>query len=296
MKDTPAYAQPVSARQVVCPRCGLPTGLEYSECSCCGLPMDAETLARAEQAPTPPGFAIWRYFRPRSDPAGPIYVQRSESWVEVPPLGPRRTTIGLIPPSTMHGLLELTQDEAEAEILRRDAAFKSSAIGKAHREGSRAHRLVVALPGVLTFVAYLSATLWFGGFSAPNAVGTTGLLAASGLPLVIAGFSASLMWSSQAGEDAWWTGGLAGAVSQSGVVASLVWSWPPFFWSYCVLGMFAGFALGSLGGWCGQVLAGRLRSEHQKSRLLRVHGPEIGAGVCAIGVILALAGAAAYFS
>ena len=286
------------AGQIECPRCGLRTSLAGSECAHCGAPVD-RTLApsrnpTAGSAPAVPSIFQWRYYRRPGDAASPIYIQKYETWTEVASNGLRFNLPGPIPAMIMCSLEEVPRLQAEVE--RREQAFRRNPVQSAGESGAWRLKLLLALPGIPVTAAYLFALLWFTGLWPSGGMDTAGLLFLTAGPAFIGAFASSLLWASEAGDDAWWVGGLLGAIVLVPDGFVFAGGAEGFLWGafvHTMLGTFfflalVGFVLGCFAGWPAQLVADDLRRKHQQGRFLRLETRNIALDIAGLGVVLAV--------
>jgi hypothetical protein len=257
--------------------------------------VQAGPIEDAVQDDRTPGFAQWRYYRRRGEREGPLYVQRLESWVELSPFGVRSSSPGAIPPSLRDGLEEVPRSEAEAEIDKRDCAFRRNPVQIAHDSGRWYSKLRLTLPGIPAFLFYLLAILWSGDFWPPTSVDFLTLLPLTILPIVIGAFVASLLWASRAGDEAWWAGGLFGSLALFAVFLAFCLDKPPFVWSSLILGAMVGFALGSFAGLLAQRVADRLERRHRRGYLTELQAWHVAGAASGLGALLALVAALRFY-
>jgi hypothetical protein len=278
----------------LCPRCGLRRDPDAGECLHCGAPTSEKAGLGADEEV---GVFQWRYYRKRGEPQGPMYIQKYETWVEINPFGCHCTSRGAIPAPIMRYLEELPRQAGEAEAARRDHLFKGNAVQRAHETDSWRHKILLALPGLPVYAAYFLAFVWLSGHWPLGDVSSLMLTLLSAVPAAAGGFVAACLWSTSSEGNAWWAGGLLGMVAL--LPDGLVFRSDGFVWGaivHAVFGTFillalVGFALGSLGGLVGQLIADDLQGRRLQGRPLRLEPRHLAAGVGGFGVLLALVGA-----
>jgi hypothetical protein len=281
---------------IECPRCGLRTRTTSTECVHCGGAIDP-TVAPADPLPTSPSVFQWRYYGPRDELPGSVYIQKYETWTEVTPSGDRSTRRGTIPPVLMYALEEMPRLEAEVEVGRREQAYVSNHVQTAATTDSWWLKVFLALPGIPVTAAYLFAIMWFLGVGPSTQADTFGLVVLSAVPSFLGAFFTCLLWASEAGSDTWWIGGLFGAIAlvpcgfvyTSGVMGFLFVAFVHTVLGTSLFLGLLGFVLGAIAGIPAQAVASRLRREHQRRRLTRLEPWHIAAGIGGFGALLALA-------
>jgi hypothetical protein len=226
-----------------------------------------------------------------------MYVQKYETWVEINAWGSRYTARGTIPGCIMTCLEEVPRPDGETETARRDQMFKGNTVQRAYETESWPLKILLALPGLPVYAAYFLGFAWLSGHWPLGELSAMMLAFLSAVPAAAGAFVATSLWSTRAGGNAWWAGGLVGMVAF--LPDGLVFRSDTFLWGaivHAVFGTFillalAGFALGSLGGLVGQMVADDLQARRMQGRPARLQPRHLAAAVGGFGVLLALIGA-----